>query len=150
MRRSERGCPICVLPDECLIEVLRWLEVHELLSVAWVCRLWHHAVQDESLWLCTRFVSCDSKKLLPHFRRMGPSVRDHTGTWTRCTRVLDGAAFMCRSVELDYVDKGEGVCYRLLRSVSCLQQLHHPHIVPLLLINLDTPCNEVCCTTREH
>ena len=33
---------------------------------------------------------------------------------------------MRREVELDYVDRNEGVCYRLLRSVSCLQQLHHP------------------------
>ena len=48
---------------------------------------------------------------------------------------------MCREVELDYVDRGEGVCYRLLRSVSCLQQLHHPHIVPLVFINLETERN---------
>ena len=48
---------------------------------------------------------------------------------------------MCREVELDYVDRGEGVCYRLLRSVSCLQQLHHPNIVPLVLINLEQQHN---------
>ena len=50
---------------------------------------------------------------------------------------------MCREVELDYVDRGEGVCYRLLRSVSCLQQLHHPHIVPLVFINLETQRNQL-------
>ena len=31
--------------------------------------------------------------------------------------VLGAPSYMCRWVELDYVDKGEGVCYRLLRSV---------------------------------
>ena len=50
---------------------------------------------------------------------------------------------MCREVELDYVDRGEGVCYRLLCSVSCLQQLHHPHIVPLVFINLETQRNQL-------
>jgi serine/threonine protein kinase len=50
---------------------------------------------------------------------------------------------MCREVKLDYVDVGEGVCYRLLRSVSCLQQLHHPHIVPLVMINLEAELNQL-------
>ena len=50
---------------------------------------------------------------------------------------------MCRVVNLDYVDKGQGVCYRLLRSVSCLQQLHHPNIVPLVLINLEPRHNKL-------
>ena len=50
---------------------------------------------------------------------------------------------MCREVVLDYVDPGEGVCYRLLRSVSCLQQLHHPNIVPLALINLEPARNQL-------
>ena len=50
---------------------------------------------------------------------------------------------MCRSVELDYVDRGEGVCYRLLRSVSCLQQLHHDNILPLQLVNLDASTNRL-------
>ena len=50
---------------------------------------------------------------------------------------------MCREVELDYVDRGEGVCYRLLRSVSCLQQLHHPNIVPLVFINLEPKHNRL-------
>ena len=50
---------------------------------------------------------------------------------------------MCREVVLDYVDPGEGVCYRLLRSVSCLQQLHHQNIVPLVFINLEPQRNEV-------
>ena len=135
-------CIDCIA-DECLIEVLRWLEVHELLAIAFVCRRWQQAIRDESLWQCTRFGSCGASLLQRHFRSAGPSVNDHSGTWTRCTRALDGVSFMCRSVELDYVDKGEGVCYRLLRSVSCLQQLHHPHIVPLKLINLDTARNEV-------
>eukprot|EP00964_Phaeocystis_antarctica_P005646 scaffold3071_cov59-Phaeocystis_antarctica.AAC.7 len=38
--------------------------------------------------------------------------------------VCGAPSYMCRWVELDYVDKGEGVCYRLLRSVRCynLQQ----------------------------
>ena len=31
--------------------------------------------------------------------------------------VCGAPSYMCRWVELDYVDKGEGVCYRLLRSV---------------------------------
>ena len=53
------------------------------------------------------------------------------------------ASLMCRVVDLDYVDKGEGVCYRLLRSVSCLQQLHHPNIVPLVLINLEPRHNKL-------
>ena len=107
--------------------------------------------------------------------------------------VCGAPSYMCRWVELDYVDKGEGVCYRLLRSVrccslqqpatatarhpcpysnsnpnllpptstpnpnlnpdpnpnpnptqvSCLQQLHHAHIVPLRLINLDAPHNSL-------
>ena len=50
---------------------------------------------------------------------------------------------MCRSVELDYVDRGEGVCYRLLRSVSCLQQLHHDNILPLQVVNLDATTNRL-------
>ena len=50
---------------------------------------------------------------------------------------------MCREVVLDYVDPGEGVCYRLLRSVSCLQQLHHQNIVPLVFINLEPQINKV-------
>ena len=50
---------------------------------------------------------------------------------------------MCRSVELDYVDRGEGVCYRLLRSVSCLQQLHHDNILPLQVVNLDATANRL-------
>ena len=50
---------------------------------------------------------------------------------------------MCREVGLDYVDVGEGVCYRLLRSVSCLQQLHHAHIVSLVFINLETERNRL-------
>lgn len=50
---------------------------------------------------------------------------------------------MSRSVELDYVDRGEGVCYRLLRSVSCLQQLDHENILPLHLVNLDASSNRL-------
>ena len=50
---------------------------------------------------------------------------------------------MRRSVELDYVDRGEGVCYRLLRSVSCLQQLQHENILPLQIVNLDATTNRL-------
>lgn len=148
MRRSPRrqhlnSACFSTLPDETIVEILSYVEVHELLCVAWTCRRWHRAALDSHLWRRTRFEACDAGLLLPHFRKVGRSEQDHTGTWTRCARALDGKTFVCRSVELDYVDKGEGVCYRLLRSVSCLQQLHHPHIVPLQLINLDPPRNRV-------
>ena len=48
--------------------------------------------------------------------------------------VCGAPSYMCRWVELDYVDKGEGVCYRLLRSVrSCgLQQRQHATPAPTL------------------
>ena len=76
------------LPDECLVEVLRSLELCELLSSAWVCRRWHSVAQDESLWKRTRFSSCEASVLLRHFT---PNWRtrhsDHTGIWTKCTQI---------------------------------------------------------------
>ena len=37
------------LPTECLVEVLRFLEIHELLDVAWTCRRVHQAAQRREL-----------------------------------------------------------------------------------------------------
>ena len=44
---------------------------------------------------------------------------------------------------MDYVDKGEGVSYRLIRSIACLRQVQHPHIISLLLVNIDPERNEI-------
>ncbi|KAL1528651.1 hypothetical protein AB1Y20_009989 [Prymnesium parvum] len=134
------GC----LPDECLVEVFLLLSLNELLDCAWVCKRWYRAVQDESLWKFTRFSSCNSHLLLRHFKPDWMScTRDHTGMWMKCKRIAGLVPLMCRSVELDYVDRGEGVCYRLLRSVSCLQQLRHENILPLEIVNLDRESNRL-------
>jgi len=130
------------LPEECVVEIFRWLDVHELLTAARVCCRWRSVAQDSALWRRTRFSSIDTDRLLTeHFTPLSSPRVDHTGAWTRCERVLGRLRLMCRSVDLDYVEAGEGVSYRLLRSISCLQQLHHPTIVPLLLVNVDVPRN---------
>ena len=164
---------LITLPTECLIEILHYLEIHELLDAAWTCRRIHAASQDMALWGQTHFSTADWQAVLQrHFiEDQAWRAKDHTGVWTRrvCTltqvryRFIKSlthahsssltsssrplhplqASLMCREVVLDYVDPGEGVCYRLLRSVSCLQQLQHPNIVPLVLINLETDRNQL-------
>ena len=52
----------------------------ELLGVAWTCRRWRAAVQDDCLWMCTRFSACDG--------RARPELEPHvwggcTPSWTR-------------------------------------------------------------------
>jgi serine/threonine protein kinase len=144
LRPALAACPEFDLPDETLVEVLRSLELCELLGCAWTCKRWFSVAQDTSLWKRTRFSSCEADLLLRHFRpHMHSRHSDHTGIWTKCTRIIGQVPLVCRSVELDYVDRGEGVCYRLLRSVSCLQQLHHDNILPLLIINLDASTNRL-------
>ena len=139
----ETSALLSMLPTECLVEVLANFDIHELLQVAWTCKRVRDAACDEALWAYTRFsVENWYATLQRHFAPdLSRRHDDHTGRWTRCVCVLTGGSLMCREVELDYVDRGEGVCYRLLRSVSCLQQLHHPNIVPLVLINLEPQRN---------
>ena len=36
-------------------------QVDDLLEVAWTCRRWRAAVQDDCLWACTRFSACDGR-----------------------------------------------------------------------------------------
>lgn len=48
---------------------------------------------------------------------------------------------MSHMVALDLWDEGEGVCYRLIRSVSCLRQLKHENLLPLQMVNLDARSN---------
>jgi serine/threonine protein kinase len=136
--------PISSLPEECVVEVFGCLKLHPLLTAARVCRRWRLIAQDSALWCATRFTAEDGPSLLEqHFAPVSAPRVDHTGSWTRCERVLGRLRLMCRSVKLDYIEAGEGVSYRLLRSISCLQQLHHPTIVPLLLVNVDVPRNKL-------
>jgi hypothetical protein len=136
------GGGVGVIPDECLVEVFRSLGVHLLLTCARVSMRWRRVAQDAALWRTTRFSSIDTDRLLTeHFRQLSSARNDQSGAWTRCERKLGRLRLMCRSVNLDYVEPGEGVSYRLLRSISCLQQLDHPTIVPLLLVNVDVPRN---------
>ena len=115
-----------------------------LLGASQVCRRWCRVAQDGALWGRTRFTECDASQLERHFPRHDkkPAFSDHTGKWVPRRRIIDRQDMLCRTVDLDYVDRGEGVCYRLLRSISCLQWLHHPHIVPLHLVNLDEANNQ--------
>mmetsp|Transcript_46604 Transcript_46604/g.151269 ORF Transcript_46604/g.151269 Transcript_46604/m.151269 type:complete len:827 (-) Transcript_46604:39-2519(-) len=137
------------LPDECLVEVFRSLDVEDTLSNAGVSSRWRRVAQDPALWQRTRFSSIDTDRLLSHegheghFRLLSQPRVDHTGSWAKCERKLGRVRLLCRSVDLDYVEAGEGVSYRLLRSISCLQQLHHPTVVPLLLVNVDVPRNQL-------
>ena len=80
------------LPDECLVEVLRQLELCELLCAAWVSKRWQSVAQDKSLWQKTMFTSCDANQLLRHFvPQLSTRHSDHTGKWTKCTRVVGQA-----------------------------------------------------------
>ena len=83
---------LILLPTECLVEVLQFLEVHELLEVAWTCRRMRHAAQDSALWSYTRFSTAPwyaDEKLSRHFEAdITRRHRDHTGMWTRCTSRL--------------------------------------------------------------
>ena len=73
------------LPTECLVEVLRNLEVDELLEVAWTCRRVAQAAQDSALWTHTRFTTADWAVLQRHFvPDLTRRTKDHTGVWTRC------------------------------------------------------------------
>ena len=86
------------LPTECLVEVLRYLEIHELLEVAWTCRRFHDAAQDTALWGHTHFSVAEWRTTLQrHFiEDRQRRVTDHTGVWTRCvcrvTQVRSGMA----------------------------------------------------------
>jgi hypothetical protein len=75
-----------LLPTECLIEILRCLEVHELLDAAWTCKRIQQAAQDRALWGRTHFSVADWKSVLKRHFAEDPSKRteDHTGVWTRC------------------------------------------------------------------
>ena len=48
-----------------------------------------------------------------------------------------------REVDADYISRGDGLCYRLLRSISCLKQLVHPNLLQLQAVNLSNETNRV-------
>lgn len=78
---------VSLLPMECLVEVLRYLEVHELLDVAWTCKRFHLAAQDHALWDRTHFSVSDWQSVLQRHFAEDPAKKpnkDHTGTWSRC------------------------------------------------------------------
>ena len=78
---------VSLLPMECLVEVLRYLEVHELLDVAWTCKRFHLAAQDHALWDRTHFSVADWQSVLQRHFAEDPAKKpnkDHTGTWSRC------------------------------------------------------------------
>ena len=148
---ADKNCPFSALPDECVLLVLRQLEVLQLLEAACVCRRWRACAADGALWAPARFVSTGRAELvLRHFRPREAEREEHTGFFARCVRRIDGAPLVCRRVALDYVDRGEGVCYRLLRSVSVLQQLRHPHVVHVALVHLDVGRNELRVFSDDH
>ena len=97
--------PLVSLPTECLVEVLRYLEIHELLEVAWTCRRMHQAARDSALWSHTHFSIADWRAILQrHFvEDRTRRTEDHTGTWTRCvcslTQVTCRAARACGPAE---------------------------------------------------
>ena len=93
-RASTRGqgaqrADIISLPTECLIEVLKYLDIHELLGAAWTCTRFRDAARDDALWGRTHFSTADwSDVLQRHFRPTGARTHDHTGCWTRCESLL--------------------------------------------------------------
>ena len=84
---SDADAPVISLPQECLVEILSYLEIQQLLQVAWTCRRFQQAAQDSALWNRTHFSVADWRQdLQRHFER-DPNRnihRDHTGIWTRC------------------------------------------------------------------
>ena len=89
------ACLELYLPDECLVEVLRNLELCELLESAWVCKRWLGVAQDGSLWMRTRFSSCAVSLLLRHFEPNWQTRHsDHTGIWTKCKRKVGQASLL--------------------------------------------------------
>ena len=56
---------LITLPTECLIEILHYLEIHELLDAAWTCRRIHAASQDMALWGQTHFSTADWQAVQP-------------------------------------------------------------------------------------
>ena len=85
-QHDAREALLVSLPTECLVEVLRYLEIHELLEVAWTCRRVHQAAQDAALWNHTHFSVADWRTTLQkHFvEDRQRRNTDHTGVWTRC------------------------------------------------------------------
>ena len=82
---EEAEAGLLMLHVECLVEILRDLEIHELLEVAWTCKRLRQAACDESLWSYTRFSTADWGTCLQrHFMPRQQTYRDHTGLWTRC------------------------------------------------------------------
>lgn len=77
------------IPDECLVEVFRSLDLDVLLSCGYVCKRWQQIALDESLWKGTRFTACKAELLLRHFHpEWSTRNKDHTGIWMKCTRFL--------------------------------------------------------------
>ena len=76
-----------LLPTECIVEVLKCLEIHELLDVAWTCKRIQHAARDSAIWHRTHFSAADWRSVLQRHFQEDPEKRnkDHTGVWTRCT-----------------------------------------------------------------
>ena len=59
-RQNQNSASFSTLPDETIVEILSYVEVHELLCVAWTCRRWQRAALDGELWRRTRFEACDA------------------------------------------------------------------------------------------
>ena len=82
------------LPTECLVEVLRFLDIHELLVSAWTCHRLFDVAQDDTLWDRTHFSTANwADALRSHFEADPKAFEDHTGIWTRCKCLLTKVRF---------------------------------------------------------
>ena len=86
------------LPTECLVEVLKCLEIDELLVAAWTCKRVHQAAQDAALWDHSHFSIADWRAVLQrHFvEDESRRTKDHTGVWTRCVLQLTKVALSAK------------------------------------------------------
>ena len=141
---SEREGAFAHVPDECFVEVLLNLDAHELLTAAWVSKRWREAVRSDAIWSRTRFATTATDTFMrAHFTPTESVRADANGERVRCVRRIDSMPLDCWTMALDYLEPREGICYRLLRSISCLQHLRHPSIVPLVMVNVDKAHNKI-------